>query len=74
MIKTVVGVEGMMCPRCEARVTKAIKEAIGAEDVTSSHEENRTVILSETEVSRDKIEEIITGTGYKVTSFASENV
>ena len=44
MIKTTIGVEGMMCRNCENHVNEAIQQDFDIKRVTSSHEENKTEI------------------------------
>ena len=65
MITTTIKVEGMMCPHCEARVNKAIQDAFDVKEVTSSHEKNETVILSEKELDRAEVIEVIKKAGYE---------
>lgn len=69
MLKITLTIEGMMCPKCEARVSKAIETAFTVREVTSSHEKNRTVILCEEPIAEDAIRAVIpegfTMTGYK---------
>ena len=69
MLKITLNIEGMMCPRCEARVTKAIEAAFTTKEVKSSHEKNQTVILCEDPIAEDAIRAVIpegfTMTGYK---------
>ena len=69
MLKITLQIEGMMCPRCEAQVSKAISDAFAVKQVTSSHEKNRTEILCEEAISEDAIRAVIpedfTMTGYQ---------
>ena len=69
MLKITLTIEGMMCPRCEARVSKAIEAAFTVKEVKSSHEKNQTVILCEAAIAEDAIRAVIpegfTMTGYK---------
>ena len=69
MLKITLNIEGMMCPRCEARVSKAIEAAFTVKEVKSSHERSRTEILCEEAISEDAIRAVIpedfTMTGYK---------
>ncbi len=72
MIKTVIRIEGMMCPHCEARVTEAIKTATGAEDVTSSHEKGETVVLSSSPLDEGRVKDAVTSAGYKFIGMETE--
>ena len=69
MLKITLNIEGMMCPRCEARVSKAIEAAFAIKEVRSSHEKNRTEILCEEPIAEDALRAVIpegfTMTGYK---------
>ena len=60
MLKITLTIEGMMCPRCEARVSRAIETAFTVKEVKSSHKKNTTVILCE-----EAIPEGFTMTAYK---------
>lgn len=69
MLKITLNIDGMMCPKCEARVSKAIGNAFSVKEVKSSHERSRTEILCEAPISEDAIRAVIpegfTMTGYK---------
>ncbi len=65
MIKTVVEVEGMMCPMCEKHVNEAVLKAFPAvKDVKSSHKEKKTEIESEEPLDEAKLLETIAAAGY----------
>ncbi|MDO5574393.1 MAG: heavy metal translocating P-type ATPase [bacterium] len=64
-----VGVEGMMCPMCEAHVNDAVRAAFDVKKVASSHKKKQTVIQTNAEISEQQIKEVIEKTGYQVTSF-----
>ena len=72
MTTITVNVTGMMCGHCEAHVNKAIKEALGVEDVVSSHEKGTTVIQAPQKLDEDKIREVIKEAGYEVTGITQE--
>ena len=74
MIKTTVKIEGMMCPHCEARVTQELKNALGAEDVTSSHEKGESVIISAGSLDESVISATVEAAGYKYIGLESETV
>lgn len=71
MIKTIVKVEGMMCAMCENHINDAIKSEFKVKKVVSSHEKNVTVILSDSELDTKKLEETVSGAGYKFISASS---
>ena len=72
MIKTTVGVEGMMCGHCEAHVNDAVRNAFKVKKVESSHAKGETVIISENEIAEGEIVKVIEATGYKVTGVKAE--
>lgn len=69
MLKITLNIEGMACPKCEARVSKAIETAFSVKSVTASHEKNRVEILTPEAIAEDAIRSVIpegfTMTGYK---------
>ena len=72
MSKMILGVEGMMCPMCEAHVNDAVRNNFKVKKVKSSREKNETVILAKEEIPEDKLREVIEATGYKMTSYICE--
>ncbi len=72
MIKTTVGVEGMMCGHCEAHVNDAVRNAFKVKKVESSHSKGETVIISAEPLEEEAVRKAIEATGYKVTGFKSE--
>lgn len=72
MVKTVVGIEGMMCPMCESHVNDAIRKAFEVKKVEASHKKKECVIISDEEIDEEKIRSVIDETGYSVKSFSSE--
>lgn len=74
MIKIMVEVEGMKCPMCEAHTNEAVRESLSVSDVSSSHKDNKTVILSETDISDEKIREALAKTGYTIGEITREEV
>ena len=71
MLKITLTIEGMMCPRCEARVSRAIETAFTVKEVKSSHEKNTTVILCEEAVPEDAIRAVIPE-GFTMTAYKCE--
>ena len=72
MKKVTLKIEGMACGMCEAHMNDAIKAAFKVKKVVSSHEKNVTVILSDAELDRAKLEATVTDTGYKLISVTTE--
>ena len=65
--KTVtIKVDGMMCAKCSASVTKALKATEGVEDAQVSSEEGDAVIkYDDQKLNEAKLREVINGTGFK---------
>ncbi|WP_405358410.1 metal-transporting ATPase, partial [Ruminococcus sp.] len=63
-MKTVINVEGMMCPMCEKHVKEAIEKNLNVESVTASHEANKVEIISAEPIDYDKAAAAITDAGY----------
>ena len=55
MIKTTVGIEGMMCGMCESHVNDAIRKSFDVKKVSSSHSKKKTEIISEEAIDEDKL-------------------
>ena len=72
MTKTVLSIEGMMCPMCEAHVNEAIRKAFRVSKVTSSHTKKQTEILSDEPLDEALIAKTIAGTGYELKGISSE--
>ncbi len=72
MFKTTVGVDGMMCGMCEAHMNNAVRNNFKIKKVESSHTKGITVIVSADEIDREKLTEVTSSLGYKITSFKTE--
>lgn len=68
MIEIRVTINGMMCSMCEAHINDAIRGAFNVEKVTSSRKKNRTVIVTNDDISDDKLKQLIESTGYEFVS------
>ncbi len=62
----VIKVEGMMCPRCEAHVTKALLAVDGVTEATASHEENTATVKLSNDVDFEVLKKAIVDEGYEV--------
>ena len=51
MLEIILKVEGMHCGMCEAHVSDAVRKAVPARSVKSSHARGETVILAEEDCS-----------------------
>jgi len=65
IMEKVIKVEGMMCPRCEAHVVKALTTIDGVESATASHEENVARVVLTKEVADDVLIKAIVEEGYE---------
>ena len=74
MIKTVLSVSGMMCPKCEAHMNEAIKSAFKIKSVESSHAEKQTVIISKEMLDKKELEAAVSSAGYKLEGIKTETV
>ncbi len=60
-----IKVQGMMCPRCEAHVVKALTSIDGVENATASHEENIATLTLSKEIADDILIKAIIDEGYE---------
>lgn len=74
MIKITVEIEGMKCPMCEAHTNEAVRENLTVAEVKSSHKENKTTILTDTDIPDEKIREALLKTGYTIGEITREEV
>ena len=72
MTKTILKIDGMMCPMCEAHMNEAIRKAFEVKKVTSSHTRKETEILSEAPLDEEKIKTTVAATGYTLQGITSE--
>ena len=61
----VIKVEGMMCPRCEAHVTKALLAIDGVENAVASHTENTATVTLSKDIADDILIKAIVDEGYE---------
>ncbi len=64
MIKTIIKVEGMMCPMCESHVNNAVCNNFSVKKAASSHKDAECVILSELPLDEIKLRSVIEKEGY----------
>ncbi len=62
----VFNVEGMMCPRCEAHVTKALLAIEGVENAAASHTENTATVTLSKDIADEVLVKAIVDEGYEV--------
>ena len=69
MNKYVLGIDGMGCGHCEAKVEETIRKNISLKKIKASHIKNNVVVICEHNLSSDDFKKILDPTGYRVTSF-----
>ena len=72
MIKITLSVEGMKCVKCAARMDETVQKMLSVEKVSSSHENKETVLLSEEDITDEKLKEAVTSAGFELTGIARE--
>ncbi len=65
IMEKVIKVEGMMCPRCEAHVVKALTAIDGVESAVANHEENIATVTLSKDVADDILIKAIVDEGYE---------
>lgn len=73
MRKITLKIDGTMCAMCESHVNDAVRQALPVKKVTSNHSRGETVILTEEDVSDERLRAAIEPTGYRVLSVKREN-
>lgn len=64
-MKKEIKVNGMMCPRCEAHVVKALSSVEGVEEATASHTEGKAVVTLSKDVDVEILVNAIIEEGYE---------
>lgn len=72
MVKTTLGIDGMMCGMCESHMNDLIRQKFNVKKVSSSHSKGTTEIISEESLDEDKLREEITGIGYTLKAVNTE--
>lgn len=65
-METILKIEGMMCPRCEAHVKKALEEIEGVTEAIASHEKGEAVVKTNKEIPFEELKKVVEEEGYKV--------
>lgn len=66
MKETILNVEGMMCPHCEARVKAALEAIPGVKSAICSHEKGSAAVTHDESVPTEILQKAITDAGYTV--------
>ncbi len=72
MIKTTIGIDGMICGMCESHVNDTIRQHFKIKKVSSSHSKGTTEIISESPLDEKALREAVGKTGYKVLEVKTE--
>jgi len=72
MVKTTLKIEGMACSMCESHINDCIRQNFEVKKVTSSHSKGETVVISENDLSEEKLKSVISATGYELKDMKSE--
>lgn len=74
MIRTVIGISGMICSMCEAHISEAIRNAFPVRKAAVSRKQGNAVILSEKSLDETKLRRIVQQAGYVVRYIKEEKV
>lgn len=72
MIRTTLGIEGMMCGMCEAHINDAIRRSFDVRSAKSDRRRKRCVVVSEGELDRQRVARVVGDLGYDLVSMESE--
>ncbi len=72
MIKIILGIDGMICGMCETHINNEVRNNFNIQKVTSSHTKKQTVIITNEDIDEQNLRDVISSTGYTVTSYKSE--
>lgn len=72
MLKITLNIEGMKCPNCEKHMNEAIRDNFDVKEVTSSHTNNETVIITANDIDESKLSEIVAEEGYEFKGLTKE--
>ena len=61
-----IRIEGMMCPRCEAHVKKALEAVAGVISATASHTDGTAVVTLGEPVADEVLRKVVEDEGYTV--------
>ena len=72
MVKTTIKINGIMCNNCVAHNNETIKNEFDINKVTTSKDSGTSEVISDNELSKEKLREVISREGYEVTEVTSE--
>ena len=65
-MKKTMKIEGMMCPRCEAHVKKALEALDGVSEATVSHTNGTAIVTLSAPLSNDLLRQAVEAEDYTV--------
>lgn len=65
-METILKIEGMMCPHCEARVKSVLEETDGVTEAIVSHVKGEAIVKCDKEIPFETLKGIVEAQGYKV--------
>ncbi|MBQ7715175.1 MAG: cation transporter, partial [Clostridia bacterium] len=65
-MEVTIGIKGMMCPHCEARVKAALEAINGVEKANVSHVDERAVVTLSKALDENVLKEAVIAAGYEV--------
>ena len=71
-MKTVLKIQGMMCPHCEKHMNSAVSAAFPGVEVTSSAKDGATVVVSQAHLDVQKLRDAVAAAGYTLVSISVE--
>ena len=72
MFKTILKIDGMMCPMCESHINDTVRNHFKVKKVSSSHSKGTTEIIGKERLDKSTLCEEIYKTGYKVLDVQTE--
>ena len=72
MVKTTLTVDGMMCSMCESHLQDAIRANFDVKKVKASHQKGTITIISKHRLDKEKVKNVIRGTGYTLQNIQFE--
>lgn len=72
MIRTTLGIDGMMCSMCEAHVQDAVRKTADVTHVKANRRKGTCVVESEAPLDEEALRAKLGHMGYDVTSFSVE--
>ena len=72
MVKTTIKINGIMCNNCVAHINETIKNEFDINKVTTSKDNGMSEVISNNELSEEKLREVISREGYEVTEVTNE--